>query len=77
MERTSDAITDGCESPGGWELNSGPQEEQSVLLTTEPSLQPSPAPPPMAALLFCFGFCLVLFETGSLYVALAVLELTM
>jgi len=25
---------------GCWELNSGPLEEQSVLLTTEPSLQP-------------------------------------
>jgi hypothetical protein len=24
-----------------WELNSGPLEEQSVLLTTEPSLQPN------------------------------------
>jgi hypothetical protein len=23
-----------------WDLNSGPSEEQSVLLTTEPSLQP-------------------------------------
>jgi hypothetical protein len=38
--RTSDSITDGCEPPCGcWELNSGPLEEQSVLLTTEPSLQ--------------------------------------
>ena len=25
---------------GCWELNSGPLEEQSVLLTTEPALQP-------------------------------------
>ena len=34
-------ITDGCEPPCGcWELNSGPLEELSVLLTTEPSLQP-------------------------------------
>jgi hypothetical protein len=33
---------DGCESPCGcWDLNSGPLEEQSVLLTTEPSLHPS------------------------------------
>ena len=33
-------IADGCEPPCGcWELNSGPLEEQSVLLTTEPSLQ--------------------------------------
>jgi hypothetical protein len=34
-------VTDGCESPCDcWDLNSGPSEEQSVLLTTEPSLQP-------------------------------------
>ena len=32
---------DGCELPCGcWELNSGPLEEQSVLLTAEPLLQP-------------------------------------
>jgi hypothetical protein len=32
---------DGCEPPCGcWDLNSGPLEEQSVLLTAEPSLQP-------------------------------------
>jgi hypothetical protein len=32
---------DGCEPPCGcWELNSGPLEELSVLLTAEPSLQP-------------------------------------
>jgi hypothetical protein len=36
----SDLITDGFEPPCGcWELNSGPLEEQSVLLTAEPSLQ--------------------------------------
>jgi hypothetical protein len=36
-----DPITDGCEPPCGcWELNSGPLEEQSVLLTAEPSFQP-------------------------------------
>jgi hypothetical protein len=29
--------TVGC---GCWELNSGPLEEQSLLLTSEPSLQP-------------------------------------
>ena len=34
-------ITDGCEPPCGcWELNSGPLEEQAMLLTAEPSLQP-------------------------------------
>jgi hypothetical protein len=36
----SDPITDDCKPPCGcWELNSGPLEEESVLLTTEPSLQ--------------------------------------
>jgi hypothetical protein len=30
-----------CEPPcGGWKLNSGPLEKQSVLLTAEPFLQP-------------------------------------
>ena len=30
-----------CEPPCGcWELNSGPSEEHSVLLTAEPSFQP-------------------------------------
>jgi hypothetical protein len=37
---TSDLITDGCEPPCGcWDLNSGPSEEQSVLLPAEPSRQ--------------------------------------
>jgi hypothetical protein len=32
---------DGCEPPCGcWDLNSGPSEEQSVLLTAEPFHQP-------------------------------------
>ena len=40
-EEASDPITDGCEPPCGcWELNSGPLEEQLMLLTAEPSLQP-------------------------------------
>jgi hypothetical protein len=40
QKRASDSITDGCEPPCGcWELNSGPLEEQPVLLTSEPSLQ--------------------------------------
>ena len=39
--RALDLMTDGCEPPYGcWELNSGPLEEQSVLLTSEPFLQP-------------------------------------
>jgi hypothetical protein len=40
-EQASDLTIDGCEPPCGcWELNSVPLEEQSVLLTTEPTLQP-------------------------------------
>lgn len=35
-------ITDGFELPCGcWELKPGPLEEQPLLLTTEPSLQPA------------------------------------
>ena len=41
QKSASDIITDGCEPPCGcWDLNSGPSEEESVLLTAEPSLQP-------------------------------------
>ena len=41
QKRAPDLITDGCEPPcGGWELNSGHLEEQAMLLTSEPSLQP-------------------------------------
>jgi hypothetical protein len=40
-KRASDLIMDGYEPPCGcWDLNSGPSEEQSVLLTAEPSPQP-------------------------------------
>ena len=40
QKKTPDLIVDGYELPCGcWELNSGPLEEQPVLLTTEPSLQ--------------------------------------
>ena len=43
QKRAPDPIRDGCEPPCGcWELNSGPLEEQAMLLTSEPSLQPSP-----------------------------------
>jgi hypothetical protein len=41
QKRASALITEGCKPPCGyWELNSGPLEEQSMLLTTESSLQP-------------------------------------
>ena len=40
QKRASNPITGACESPCVfWELNSGPVEEKSVLLTTESSLQ--------------------------------------
>ena len=41
QKMAADLITDGCEPPCGCpELNSGPLEEQAMLLNTEPSLQP-------------------------------------
>ena len=41
QKRALDPITDGCEPLCGcWELNLGPLEEQSVLLTAELTLQP-------------------------------------
>ena len=40
QKTASDLSTDGCEPPCGcWDLNSGPLEEQSALLTTEPAHQ--------------------------------------
>jgi hypothetical protein len=59
QKRASYLITDGWEPPCGcWDLNSGPLKEQSVFLTTEPSLQPP-----------CFvlfvGFWCFVFETES------------
>jgi hypothetical protein len=41
QERAPDLIIDGCEPPCGcWKLNLVPLEEQTVLLTSEPVLQP-------------------------------------
>ena len=41
QKRDPDLITDGCEPACGcWELNSGHLEEQAMLLSAEPSLQP-------------------------------------
>ena len=41
QKRATALITDGCEPQCRcWELNSGPPEEKSVLLTSESSLQP-------------------------------------
>jgi hypothetical protein len=61
------SITDGCElwvRCGCWELNSGPLEEQSVLLAIEPFLQ--------ALGIFV---CLFVFETEFLCVTQTVLGL--
>ena len=45
----------GCEPPCGcWDLKSGPSEEQSVLLPTEPSCQSPPTPPPKVNFLFAY-----------------------
>ena len=45
QKRVPDPITDNCEpSCRCWELNSGPLQEQAMLLTSEPSLQPSAMP---------------------------------
>ncbi|CAO2580696.1 hypothetical protein LEMLEM_LOCUS1572, partial [Lemmus lemmus] len=55
QKRAPDLITDGCESPCGcWELNSGPLEEQAMLLTAEPSPQSLP-------------LCFVCFSLSALY----------
>jgi hypothetical protein len=41
QKRASDLVMDGCEPPCScWDFNSEPLEEQSVLLTAEPFLQP-------------------------------------
>ena len=59
-KRASDLITDACEPPRGcWDLNSGPLEEQLVLLTAEPSLQPR--------ILFLFYFILCVCVQGLLF----------
>jgi hypothetical protein len=42
IRSTKNRVTDSCESPCEcWEPNVGPLKKKSVLLTTEPSLQPS------------------------------------
>jgi hypothetical protein len=44
MGSSGSTVITGCEPPCGcWELNSGPLEDEPVLLTTEPSLS-SPKP---------------------------------
>jgi hypothetical protein len=61
----SDPITDGCEQPCGcWDLNSGPLEDYSVLVTTEPSLRPGPD-------LFKVSFLLLFQSPHLLWVCLS------
>ena len=69
QERASGPSTGGCEPPCRcWELNLGSLEEQSVLLTTEPSLQPSS----LVVVVFVF---VLFFETGFFcIIALAALN---
>ena len=55
---------------GSWELNPSPLQEQSVLLTTEPSLQHQ-------RISVSVSLSLWFFETKFLCVALAVLELAL
>jgi hypothetical protein len=44
QKRVPNLLIDGYEPPCGcWELNSGPLDEQPVILTSEPSLHPSTA----------------------------------
>ena len=70
QERVSDPITDGCEPPCGcWDLSSGPLEDQSVLLTTEPSLQPPFLPFPPSVSSWC---SLNFFSWGDIHKCLFV-----
>jgi hypothetical protein len=58
QKRATELIIDDYKSPcGGWELNSGPLEEQPVLLTTEPSVRPPAA-----------GFCRVGFVINIIFI---------
>jgi len=78
QKRASDPITDGREPPCGcWELYSGPLEEQSVLLTAEPSLQPNSHRLNHLGFCYCFSVLFCFFESRILCIALAVLELTL
>ena len=78
LKRASNLIMGDCEPPCGCcDLNSGPSKEQSVLLTTEPSLQPLHFTFVVVVVVVLFCFVLFCFKTGFLCVGLAVLELTL
>jgi hypothetical protein len=59
----STGVTDSCESPCGcWELNPDPLEEQPLLLTAEPSLQPP------RLIYYCYYYYYLVFrDKVSLY----------
>jgi hypothetical protein len=64
QKKASDSITGGYEPPCGcWELNSGSLEEQSVLLTTEPYLQPGH----LFFVFFFFVFAFVFFDKPKIH----------
>ena len=66
QKRAPDLITDGCEPPCGcWELNSGPLEEQAMLLTSEPSLQPLIV---FLILKYFFTQCTNILQYSSFYI---------
>jgi hypothetical protein len=66
QKKASDPTTDGCEPPCGcWKLNSGPLEEQLVLLTTEPSLQPPSFLFQSLHFIFNYLFEVLFFVVGS------------
>ncbi|KAL6057963.1 hypothetical protein STEG23_015831, partial [Scotinomys teguina] len=59
-------ISDGCEPPCGcWEFNSGPLEEQPMLLTSEPSLQPTVSSFVMGLLSMCTRDNLFIGDSGG------------
>ena len=73
LKRASYPPIDGCESPCGcWEFNSWPLEEQPVLLTTEPSLQPLNS----CFLFQCFKYVTPIWLPWVYFVDQAALKLT-
>jgi hypothetical protein len=71
-KRAPDPITDGCElTCGCWELNLGTLEEQSMLLTAEPSLQPKVMLSSLGIFCLCFSFSLFLSLSVCLSVCLS------
>jgi hypothetical protein len=67
QKRASDLTMDGFKPPGGcWELNSGPLDEQPVLLTAAPPLQPSLLQPILSSLVCGMDVCVRVSEALEL-----------